>query len=368
VTTTGLRAFTPQYAAPEQWNVEFGEPSGATDLFALALVVVEMLTLDKALLGDTSAQLMYSCMNQERRPTPNVRGANVPESVERLFAEALALDPADRPSNIEEWWADVEAAWSARAVAPSAPGPDRESGLRSRGGGAAEVAASSLWRSPVVVSSMALAGLILIVAVLVVQWYSERRQAAVAGSSDHTIASSPQQKTSNATMSDDAPPRSPSATPPDARELETAASAESNPGEPAIGPRVEPAAPPPPTTRPAETSVSGSKLRATGVQSSPSPAAGVSSNVVSTSKADARTAKLSINSYPASVIYLNGRQIGNTPIVDFPVEPGSHEVVFDHPIHGRRTYTATVGAGETRTVWTRYRFSTIVVPDEQGEE
>ena len=47
-------AFTPSYGAPEQWSSEHGRQGPATDVFALALIVVELVTGSEALRGDAS--------------------------------------------------------------------------------------------------------------------------------------------------------------------------------------------------------------------------------------------------------------------------------------------------------------------------
>jgi hypothetical protein len=88
--------FTPAYAAPEQWVTRFGATGPWTDVFALALVFVELMTGKPALEGPTIPQFLGQCIDEDHRPTPRTLGADVPDGVEAVFAKALEVEPADR--------------------------------------------------------------------------------------------------------------------------------------------------------------------------------------------------------------------------------------------------------------------------------
>ncbi|MBI4704055.1 MAG: protein kinase [Deltaproteobacteria bacterium] len=105
-TKDGLAAFSMEYAAPEQWMRKYGATGPWTDVYALALICVELLTERPALDGDDYQQLLGATLDPER-PTPNRRGASVPEAVERLFAAALAIDPGTRPRHAGEFWDEL---------------------------------------------------------------------------------------------------------------------------------------------------------------------------------------------------------------------------------------------------------------------
>jgi len=81
---------TPKYMAPEQLR---GEPvSPRTDLYAVALVLYEMLT--GRLPWDCEREIDAYCV----APIPPSRFAPwVPPSVDALIARALAIDPSERP-------------------------------------------------------------------------------------------------------------------------------------------------------------------------------------------------------------------------------------------------------------------------------
>ncbi len=116
VTNHELKAFTPAYAAPEQWDPSLGEPTAQTDIFSFALVVLELLTLQPALAGTTPQHLIFSCTQAAERSLPSRLGLRVPESVDSFFAKALAYHPSQRPRSIEAWWIAIK-----EAVASDAP-------------------------------------------------------------------------------------------------------------------------------------------------------------------------------------------------------------------------------------------------------
>ncbi len=109
-TTRGPSMFTPAYAAPEQWSPEkFGQTGPWTDVFALALTLVELASQRPAFEGPGTAMLTQ-CLDESHRPTPRALGLEASDRVEEIFARALAVDPRDRTPTIELFWSELEEA------------------------------------------------------------------------------------------------------------------------------------------------------------------------------------------------------------------------------------------------------------------
>jgi serine/threonine-protein kinase len=119
-TKLGPTAFTPRYGAPEQFNRQRGATGPWTDVFALALILVEMVTGRKALDGDDPTQLYIASADPMARPTPRARGAEVSDAVERVLDKALNVEPKHRYVDAGEFW---DALAAAASLPPRASGP-----------------------------------------------------------------------------------------------------------------------------------------------------------------------------------------------------------------------------------------------------
>ncbi|HTA94213.1 MAG TPA: protein kinase [Polyangiaceae bacterium] len=103
-------AFTPAYGAPEQWAPKhFGQTGPWTDVWGLALCMVEALAARPVIDGDPAA-MMGTTLDPLRRPTPRTEGVELPDAVEAVFARALALDPRARPRDAGVFWNELVAA------------------------------------------------------------------------------------------------------------------------------------------------------------------------------------------------------------------------------------------------------------------
>lgn len=84
---------TPEYAAPEQFMGYEHLVGPWTDVFAMALVLVEMmLGGGQVMPGDDFAALRDACLDEDRRPTPRSFGLDVSDAVEMVFLRALEID------------------------------------------------------------------------------------------------------------------------------------------------------------------------------------------------------------------------------------------------------------------------------------
>lgn len=102
-----LVSFSPAYGAPEQWAPKrFGQTGRWTDVWGLALTVVEAAKGDEVVSGD-HAEMMGTILDPERRPTPRSEGIKVTDEVERVFLRALAVDPRRRYQSVGAFWDDL---------------------------------------------------------------------------------------------------------------------------------------------------------------------------------------------------------------------------------------------------------------------
>jgi serine/threonine protein kinase len=99
-----FHSFTPAYGAPEQFSPERGATGPWTDVYAMALVFVELVTGREALGSGSVARLMIRSCDAALRPTPRALGVAVSDPVERVLARALALRPSDRFPTMGEFW------------------------------------------------------------------------------------------------------------------------------------------------------------------------------------------------------------------------------------------------------------------------
>ena len=97
-------AFTPLYGAPEQFNKRLGASGPWTDVFALALVLVEIATGKRALDGDNPTQLYVAATNPDARPTMRYHGEDPGDAVEAVLARALAIEPQHRYADAGLFW------------------------------------------------------------------------------------------------------------------------------------------------------------------------------------------------------------------------------------------------------------------------
>ncbi|HNZ24330.1 MAG TPA: protein kinase [Polyangiaceae bacterium] len=106
-TSDGRGAFTELYGAPEQWFCRLGATGPWTDVYAFALLLVEMLSGKRPHLVQTTKQLAGAAIDPEIRPTPRAAGVDVPDAVETVFQRALAVDPRERPRSVGEFWHEL---------------------------------------------------------------------------------------------------------------------------------------------------------------------------------------------------------------------------------------------------------------------
>lgn len=108
--TMGTAFGTPRYIAPEQALAsETAVPQ--SDIYAMAVVLYEILTGDMLFRADTPMQIALSHIS-EPPPSPRLINSSIPEGVERELLRALAKDAKQRPQTAGEFIANIKNAYA----------------------------------------------------------------------------------------------------------------------------------------------------------------------------------------------------------------------------------------------------------------
>ena len=142
LTATGRTLGTAAYMAPEQIR---GTPavSHKTDLYALGVVLYQMLVGKPPFEGGTPVVLMHCHLN-EPPPRPSAKLAEIPKKLDELIVTLMAKSPADRPWDAAAVGCQADRAarqgrtrgarsrWSGRRAAATRPSPRARLPRRSR--------------------------------------------------------------------------------------------------------------------------------------------------------------------------------------------------------------------------------------------
>ncbi|MEN6440566.1 MAG: protein kinase [Syntrophobacter sp.] len=92
-TATGMILGTPQYMAPEQ--IRGAKPDSRSDIFAVGVILYEVLTGVRPFEADAVTTLMYKILEEE--PVhPSELNRDLPRGLGTVIRKSLAKDPADR--------------------------------------------------------------------------------------------------------------------------------------------------------------------------------------------------------------------------------------------------------------------------------
>jgi serine/threonine-protein kinase len=109
-TIAQIRIFSPAYAAPEQFDSRLAPPGPYSDVYALALVMVELLTGKPVRDGATLGEMMQKALDPKAPRTPRQLGAQVTDAVEQVVARALSYEAKDRQKDAGELWRELRGA------------------------------------------------------------------------------------------------------------------------------------------------------------------------------------------------------------------------------------------------------------------
>jgi serine/threonine-protein kinase len=120
LTQAGVLVGTPRYMAPEQ--ILALPQSTATDVYGLALLMVEMLY--GALPFEEPGKSAISIMIRMAQSDPELPyDISVPEPLRALLGRSLSRDPASRPPNGAAFVKELNGAWSSVGPSPALPNP-----------------------------------------------------------------------------------------------------------------------------------------------------------------------------------------------------------------------------------------------------
>ncbi|MDP2290490.1 MAG: protein kinase [Actinomycetota bacterium] len=108
-TRAGTTIGTPRYLAPEQATGATLSP--ATDVYAVGILLFEMLTGRTPFVGDSPVAVAVA---QQAHAAPDVRDLrpDVPATIAAIVSRALSKDPADRYASVVEMSTALTSSWS----------------------------------------------------------------------------------------------------------------------------------------------------------------------------------------------------------------------------------------------------------------
>ncbi|MBN1164351.1 MAG: protein kinase [Candidatus Krumholzibacteriota bacterium] len=116
LTREGATVGTVEYMSPEQACGK--EADHRADIWALGVVLYELLTGEAPFKGEYDQAVMYGILNEEPEPV-TARRSGLPMEIDRILAKALAKAPGERYQDIDDFLVDL------RSVRKGLPGGGR---------------------------------------------------------------------------------------------------------------------------------------------------------------------------------------------------------------------------------------------------
>ena len=101
-TRTGSLLGTPQYMSPEQCRGLVGQVDHRTDIYALGIIVYEMVCGSPPFMSEGLGELLMMHINRSPAP-PRTMNADVPKELEAAIMRALAKDPNRRFASMADF-------------------------------------------------------------------------------------------------------------------------------------------------------------------------------------------------------------------------------------------------------------------------
>ncbi len=126
LTASGEVMGTPFYLSPEMIDASVGGVDHRTDIYSLGITFYELLTLRRAVTGETRDQILTGIRTQQPSP-PRKHDARIPRDLETICLKAMEKDPKHRYATAAEMAVDL------RCFAEGRPILSRRIGLIGRG-------------------------------------------------------------------------------------------------------------------------------------------------------------------------------------------------------------------------------------------
>ncbi len=110
---------SPSYGAPEQFDTSVGKIGPWTDVYALGLLVLELLRDKRVRKGDGLAQCALEALSPEQ-PTPYALGIKLRPQVELALARACAFSPDTRQKSAHDFWDELKRGAERKSITPTA--------------------------------------------------------------------------------------------------------------------------------------------------------------------------------------------------------------------------------------------------------
>jgi len=114
--TRGLHLLRPAYASPEQLDMDLGEPGTWSDVYSLALILMEVLAERSGVEGRDTAALVDRALDRHNRPTPQAHGLTLAPALDLVLTRAVARSPKKRQQSARVFLDELKA-----ALSPSKP-------------------------------------------------------------------------------------------------------------------------------------------------------------------------------------------------------------------------------------------------------
>lgn len=104
ITADNMLAGSPSYIAPEIWRHGAHDADERADVYSIACVMYECLTLHPPIQRDRLVDMLVAVTDKNNRPKLRTERPDFPPRVEDWMEQAFAVDPADRFQRVEALW------------------------------------------------------------------------------------------------------------------------------------------------------------------------------------------------------------------------------------------------------------------------